>query len=189
MRENDVELRRGLPSFTTLGVYVTTKGVPGSKPKILRSQVKDEFFVGRAGSICDIVVPQPYVSAVHLKIVHSDDRWHVQNLGSNATYYERGDKLTKLVRGADFEVMTGDVVYLLYPRPMYCFEFHPGLDEVTEIVNSEPTKSGSNDLSYIDTRFELIAYLASLAASVSLIRLILVLSTLVLLFYIWRLSS
>lgn len=164
MRQADEEPRSGSTAFPTLGVYITTKGIAGQTPKILRTRNQSTFFVGRASSLCDIVFPQPFISKVHGKIEYNEGIWSYTNLGENKTYFcKEGRKCKVLHKGYAVDLSIGDTVSLLFKEPLYVLEFFPDLEKDEDVVDREPTKpGGANDLSYIDTKIELIVWVVSM---------------------------
>lgn len=186
MPKNDEQFWCGVPAPESIGVYITTKGSVGSRPKTLKAAVQDEFFVGRASSVCSIFFPHPYISSVHGKISYDGTNWWFTNLGTNKTYYERKGVQKILQRGAEICLATGDVVYFLFQEPMYCLEFHPGMAFDETVINDEPTAKGSTDLSYIDTPIELAVYLTTVAQELPLIRLLVISAVLLIAWWIWN---
>jgi len=49
------------------------------------------YIVGRDPG-CDIVIPDPYVSRRHARILYKDNKWYIEDLGSrNGTYVDSED--------------------------------------------------------------------------------------------------
>lgn len=149
-------------SLSTLGVYVTTKWIVGSKPLIFYSNKQSVWVIGRSREFCDIFIPDPYISKVHGQIVYGEGFWTYVNLGENKTYFSKnGGELKELPHGHSIEIKNGTVVSFLFKQPKYVLEFFPEMEEqACEIV--EVTKSNKDhvlkDLGYIDTPFEFFTY-------------------------------
>ncbi|RMG99728.1 MAG: FHA domain-containing protein [Chloroflexi bacterium] len=56
----------------------------------------DEFLIGR-GSDCHVVLPERQVSRHHVKILHKDDRYFLQDLGSKNGTHLNGQQVTGTV--------------------------------------------------------------------------------------------
>jgi len=53
------------------------------------------YIVGRDPG-CDIVIPDPYVSRRHARILYKDNKWYIEDLGSrNGTYVDGEDIRSK----------------------------------------------------------------------------------------------
>jgi len=176
-------------SLRTLGIYVTTKYVIGSEPKIFDADKKDTWIIGASREFADIVIPDPYISRVNAQISFYNDVWRFVYLGENKCYYSsNGSDFAKLFKGQSVVLEQGSIVYFLFRQPKYALEFFPGMEKNVCDIGESKTESGNSlglgDLQYIDSFYEFLTYLIYTLTHASFWRFLFLLAALVLIAWI-----
>jgi signal transduction histidine kinase len=62
---------------------------------------------------CDVVLPDGMVSRAHLKVVHGEDGWWVEDLGSSHGTFHGGERLTRMLWEPGCTIRVADGAYFL----------------------------------------------------------------------------